>query len=280
MRYQLFGVMLLCFSPVATFAAEIMFEGYYRIELAGKHIGYSIQRYEFDPKDKTFSTISFLRIKTGEEVMQESLKAKSNDKFQPVSYNYTLTQGKTLKTIDATFKGEIMKVKIIDGKNVQDQTHKLPKGTFLSSFLTYLMLQKKMKIDQAFQYSAVAEEDAASYNGKALIESREAKTSYDVLRILNSFKGEKFVAKVAVVKDPKEADKYLRGEVLGTGSPTKNLSTELVESAVATENQIVPNKILIDVFGNMPTGKNNLLTAEKSKPVDKPVEEKKPEKKE
>lgn len=274
MRYRLFGVLLLCFSPVTTFAAEIMFEGYYRIELSGKHIGYSIQRYEFDPKDKTFSTISFLRIKTGEEVMQESLKAKANDKFQPVSYNYTLAQGKTLKTIDATFKGEVMTVKIIDGKQVHDQKHKLPKGTFLSSFLTYLMLQKRMKLDQAFQYSAVAEEDAASYNGKALIESKEGKTSYEVLRILNSFKGEKFVAKVAVVKDPKEADKYLRGEVLGTGSPTKNITTELVESSRATENQIVPNKVLIDIFGNMPTGKTNLLTAEKSKAAEKPPEKK------
>lgn len=251
-----------------------MFEGYYRIELSGKHIGYSIQRYEFDPKDKTFSTISFMRIKTGEELMQESLKAKANDKFQPVSYNYTLTQGKTLKTIDATFKGEVMTVKIIDGKQVHDQKHKLPKGTFLSSFLTYMMLQKKMKLDQAFQYSAVAEEDAASYNGKALIESKESKTSYEVLRILNSFKGEKFVAKVAVVKDPKEADKYLRGEVLGTGSPTKNITTELVESSRATENQIVPNKVLIDIFGNMPTGKINLLAAEKSKAVEKPPEKK------
>jgi hypothetical protein len=265
MRYLLFGVLLLCFSPAPSFAAEIMFEGYYRIDLAGKHIGYSIQRYEFDPKDKTFSTISFLRIKTGNEVMQESLRAKANDKFQPVSYSYTLTQGKTVKTIDATFKGEIMKVKIIDGKKVLDQTHKLPKGTFLSSFLTYLMLQKKMSLNQAFQYSAVAEEDAASYNGKALIESREAKGSFEALRILNSFKGEKFVAKVAVVKDPKDPEKNIRGEVLSTSSPTKSISTELVESTVATEGQIVPNKILIDIFGNMPTGKNNLLNAEKKK---------------
>jgi hypothetical protein len=127
------------------------------------------------------------------------------------------------------------------------------------------MLQKKMSLNQAFQYSAVAEEDAASYNGKALIESHEAKGAYEELRILNSFKGEKFVAKVAVVKDPKDPEKNIRGEVLGTSSPTKSLSTELVDSTVATENQIVPNKILIDIFGNMPTGKNNLLNAEKKK---------------
>ncbi len=258
MTYRLFGVLLLFFSPVASLAGEIMFEGYYRIDLAGKHIGYTIQRYEFEPKDRSFQTISFVRIKTGDEVMQESLKAKSNDKFQPISYQYTMTSGKTVKTIDATFKGEIMKVKIIDGKKVLDQTHKLPKGTFMSSFLTYLMLQKKLSINQAFQYSAVAEEDAASYNGKALIESKEPQGAYEVLRILNSFKAEKFVAKVAVVKDPKDPEKNIRGEVLGTASPTKNLSTELVDASVATEGHIVPNKILVDLFGGMPSGKINL----------------------
>jgi hypothetical protein len=262
MTYRLFGILILFFSPVAAFAAEIMFEGYYRIELDGKHIGYTVQRYEFEPKDKTFTAISFLRAKFGEKIVQESLKAKSNDKFQPVSYQYTSLFGNEMKTIDGGFKGEIMSLKIIDGKKVRDEKHKIPKGTFFSGFLTYLMLQKPLTINQAFQYSAIAEEDGASYDGKALIESKEAKPEYEVLRILNSFKGEKFISKVAVVKDAKDAAKNIKGEVLGTTSPSKNLSTELVaQASQATEGHMVPNKILIDLFGTMPTGKVNLLNA-------------------
>jgi len=264
MAYLLFGVITLFFSPVAALAAEIMFEGYYRIDLEGKHVGYAIQRYEFEPKDKTFQTVSFLKAKFGDQSVQESLKAKSNDKFQPISYQYTLQAGDQVKAIDASFKGETMKLKITDGKKVRDETHKIPKGTFLSSFLTYLMLQKKLELNQAFQYSGVAEEDGASYNGKALVESKESKGAYEAYRILNSFKGEKFVSNVAVVKDAKDPSKNVRGEVLGTSSPTKNLSTTLVASpALATEGQTVPNKTLIALFGAMPTGKANLLAKEK-----------------
>lgn len=264
MAYLLFGSLLLFFSPAVSFAGEIMFEGYYKIELSGTHIGYAIQRYEFEPKDKSFTNTSFMRLKAGGQVQQESLKAKTNDKFQPLSYQYTATAGDVIKTIDATFKGEIMTLKIIDGKKQRNETHKIPKGTFFSSFLTYLMLQKKLELNQAFQYSAIAEEEGASYNGKALIESKEPKGHYEAYRILNSYKGEKFVSMVGVVKDAKDPSKNVRGDVLGANSPVKNLSSTLVSpAALATEGHVVPNKILISLFGGMPTGQANLLSKEK-----------------
>lgn len=260
MPILLFGVISLFFSPGAAFAAEIMFEGYYKIDLGGKHIGYAIQRYEFEPKDKSFTNTSFMRIKIGEKVSQQSLKAKTNDKFQPLSYNYTGAEGDAIKTIDGTFKGETMTVKITDGKKVKNEVSKLPKGTFFSSFLTYLMLQKKLELNQAFQYSAIAEEDGGSYNGKALIESKEPKTGYEVYRILNSFKGEKFVSLVGVVKDAKDPAKNVRGDVLGTNSPVQKLESTLVPASQATEGQIVPNKTLTALFGGMPLGTANLLS--------------------
>lgn len=264
MPQRLFGVLLLFFSPALAFGAEVMFEGYYRVDLGGKHIGYTIQRYEFEPKDKTFQATSFMRVKIDDKIVQESTKAKANDKFQPISYQYTSQVGDQVKAIDTTFKGELMTVKTTDGKKVTTQNFKNPKGTFISSFLIYLMLQKPLEINQAFQYSAVAEEDGGSYNGKALIESKESRNGLEVLRILNSYKGDKFIAHVAIVKDAKDPKKIIRGEMIGTSSPIKNLKTELVASAnLATENQIVPNKTLIALFGSMPTGKANLIAGKK-----------------
>src|SRR4051812_12531568 len=84
MTYRLFGILLLFFSPVAAFPAEIMFEGYYRVELEGKPIGYTILRYEFEPKTKMFEAKSFLRVKFGDKIVQESTKAKATDKFKPI----------------------------------------------------------------------------------------------------------------------------------------------------------------------------------------------------
>jgi hypothetical protein len=122
------------------------------------------------------------------------------------------------------------------------------------------MLQKKLTLNEAFSYSAVAEEDGGSYNGKAWLQSKEDRGAYQVFKIVNSFKGEHWVARMAAIPDPKETGKYIQAEVLETSAPTKNLKTELVDSpAVATEGQLVPNKILIALFGSVPTGKVNIL---------------------
>ena len=67
-----------------------------------------------------------------------------------------------------------MKTVTTDGKkNVRTEESKIPKGTFLSSFLVYILLQKKLVLNDAFKYSAVAEEDGGSYWGKSWLESRE-----------------------------------------------------------------------------------------------------------
>ncbi len=260
MAYLLFGLTALFFSPVTALCSEIMFEGFYRIEMSGKHVGYSIQRYGFEPKSKTFESISFLRIKVGEDIIQRSLKARANDKFQPLSYQYTGQEGKNLKTIDATFKGEVMQLKINDGKKTRTENHKIPKGTFMTNLLQYVMLQKPMPVDQAFKYSGLAEEEGASYWGKAWLAAREERPGYSVFRVVNSFKGEQFISKLAVVADEKQKDKYVKAEVLGTSSPATGLTAELVAMPhLATEGQNLPNKILVSLFGGIPVGKLNLL---------------------
>jgi hypothetical protein len=280
MTYRILVTLVLCFGPVAAHAGEIMFEGYYRIALSGKPIGYVIQRYEFDPKTHQFIAISFQRAKLGGKNVQESLKAVSNDKFQPISYNYTGQVDDTVKTIDGTFKGNIMKLIITDGKKTQrNETHQIPKGTFLSSFLTYIMMQKKLSIGEAFQYSAVAEEDGSSANGKAMLDSKSDHGGYVVFRVINNFLGEKFISNMAAVPDPGNVDKYIKTEVFGSSSPVKNITTELVDSpAKATEGQLVPNKVLLTLFGTMPSGKLNLVAtpptvkvAEPAKKIEEPA---------
>lgn len=264
MKHLRLVALALIFSLAArAFAADIMFEGYYRIALDGKPIGYNIQRYEFDPKAKTFDSVSFLRAKFGGKTVQESLRARANDKFQPISYQYTSQVDEERKTIDATFKGDQMKLVIGDGgktNKVKNETYKIPKGTFLSSFVVYIMLQKKLTLNEVFKYSAVAEEEGASYYGKAWLESKTRKGPFEAFNVLNQFKGEKFVSTLAVVPDPKEPGRFIKGEIFGSSSPAKNITTQLMETpAQATEGQIVPNKVLVTLFGQMPTGKVHLL---------------------
>lgn len=208
-----------------------------------------IQVYEYDDKKKTFHTAYFLKTnKLGGDI-QESLKAVSNNKFEPISYSYTSQSGKNVKTIDATFKGEIMKLVITDGKMKRDETYKIPKGTFLSSFLGYLMLQKGISINKKFAYKAVAEEEGNSYDGEAWVKEKTEHLGLPGYRILNKFKGSQFISFMSE-----------KGEVLGTTSPENNLVSQLMTTpAEATKDFLVPNQTLKLLFGKVPTGTVNSL---------------------
>jgi len=254
-----FAILLLLIPLRFANASEVMFEGYYKIELGGAPIGYTIERYEYDKKTKTFLSTYFLKTNKKAGNIQESLKAKVNNKFQPISYQYTNDSNGTVQMVDATFKGLVMKVTKSDGKTAKTLTYKIPKGTFLSSFLGYLMLQKGLKAGEKFTYSAVAEEEGNSYNGQAWVQQKDTFAGQQVFKVLNTFKGSRFISFIT----PK-------GEVLGTNAPDKKLTTVLMATPVeATKGQLVPNKSLRLLFGNMPTGKVNVLSKKTTDPKGK-----------
>jgi hypothetical protein len=261
-------LLLLAFSPVQTWANDVMFEGYFKMTLDEKPIGFLIQRYEFDAKKRQFKAISFMQTQIGESSSKESLSAVANDKFQPLSYQYTVQDGKTLKMIDATFKGEVMTLKVSDGTKVRNETHKHPKGTFLSSFLLYMILQKELKPGVAYSYSAVAEEDGDSFNGKYLIDQRLDKDGFKEFRIINNFKNDKFITTVAAVPDQAKPDRYQKAELIAVDLPAKRLKINLKATPVeATQGHVVPNKTLLTLFTVMPTGRANLLSKVESSPA-------------
>lgn len=256
---SLFGIILLGLSLAVSAPAEVMFEGYSVIRTGTTAIGYTIQRYEFDAKKKQFTSTSYLKTNEAGGNITESVKAVANDKFQPISYQYTTKIGEQLKMIDAKFKKDEMTGTVSDGKNKQTLKVKLKKGTFLSTFLGYLMLQSGYKADKKFSYSAVAEEDGGSYTGEAYIKGEEDYKGQKVFRILNNFKGTQFVSFVTA-----------KGEVMGTQSPLQNLSTELVANpAEATKGFVVPSDTLKILFGTVPTGKTNVFS---KKTIDLPAQ--------
>ena len=121
-------------------------------------------------------------------------------------------------------------------------------------------MQKKLPVNEVFKYSGVAEEDGGSYWGKAWIQTKVTKGPYTVLRVMNKFKGEEFGSNLAVIVDPKNPDQYIKGEIITTDSAAKAIATELVSNpSQATEGHTVPNKVLVTLFGNMPTGKINMV---------------------
>ena len=253
------------FTPIcgAHFAnAEILFEGYSKILSNDQPIGYVISRYEFDAKKKQFLSTYFLKTGKGATEITESLKAIADSELAPVSYEYTSLTGKEVKTIDAKFKAGTMNAIVKEGKRVQRIDKKIPKGTFLSTFLVYLMLKSKegLKSETNYEYQAIAEEDASITKGQALVGKEEKYLGFNVFKILNTFKNSKFLS---YVND--------RGQVLGTNVIGQGVTTELVaKPSEATTGQSYSTTILKTLFGSVPEGTVNVV-AEAAKLKEKPA---------
>ncbi len=250
-RKSLLILSLLTFVPLGAHA-DILFEGYSKILSGDQHIGYVVSRYEFDSKKKQFISTYFLKTGKGPGEVTESLKAVADSELAPISYEYTTLAGKESKTIDAKFKGGGLSAVVKSGGKVQRIEKKIPKGTFLSTFLVYLMLKSKegLRSETNYEYQAIAEEDAAIYKGQALVGKEEVFNGFKSFKILNTFKDIKFLS---YVND--------RGEILGTNAMGQGITTELVANpADATTGQSYSANILKTLFGSVPSGQANVAS--------------------
>ena len=120
---------------------------------------------------------------------------------------------------------------------------------------------KGMGPDTKYDYQAVAEEDAAVQKGVAYIKSSEDVNGIKAYRILNEFKGQKFISMVTE-----------KGEVISTKAPVQSITTELMsQSSQATSGFQLPTALLKSLFGEVPIGvKNEVSKKYQSKQVGVP----------
>lgn len=233
--------------------AQTMFEAYLKIEQNGQHVGYAIQKYEYNKSTQQFIATSYIKTNLLEGGTQESLKAVSDNKFNPVSYQYTAQIGKTVKTIDAKFSLTDKNLKatavIGDGKNNKTVTKAFNKGTFLSTFVNLVIKQYKYKTDQKYDFQAIAEEKFSASSGSALF-----KSTYE----LN--KNKVFVGTFVFAGSQFESHITEDGQAYKTILAQQGLSTEVVKTpADATKGFKLNEKVLKGAFQSIPRGKKNFL---------------------
>ncbi|QLY25358.1 hypothetical protein [Bdellovibrio sp. KM01] len=242
----------------------VLFEGYSKINANDAHIGYVVSRYEFDDKKKQFISTYFIKTGKGPTETTESLKAFADAELAPISYEYTSLSGKESKTIDAKFKAGAMTAIVSNNGKSSKIEKKIPKGTFLSTFLVYLMLKSKdgLRSETKYEYQAIAEEDASISKGQALVGKEQIFNDFKVFKILNTFKDAKFLS---YVND--------RGEVIATNAMGTGISTELVSTAAeATNGQSFSTTILKTLFAGVPAGTQNVVAqGKKAKPATLPT---------
>lgn len=246
-------------SITSTANAGILFEGWSKVLISGTHVGYIIQRYDFDEKKKEFRETHFMKIEAGSSSLTDSLVARSDASLKPISYQYTALKDGKATLIDASFKNGKMTASVTEGKDKKTIRNTLPKGSFLSAFLGYAMLQGKegLKKGVKYKYQAVLEESASLANGEAYIAEEETVSGIPAFRILNTIDGAKFINLSSH-----------KGEVLGTVSPAQGVQTVLVSRMEeATGKFEVNKKALTQLFGTMPLGKDNELSQHSLLPV-------------
>ncbi len=251
-------------SSFAKDGNDVLFEGYHKLVSGGVHIGYTISRYEYDPKSKKFIAILFTKTGALGSDVTESTYAVADADLNPISYAYTAMVGKDIKTIDAKFSKNHMSAVVKDKGKTQKIEQDVPKGVFLSQFLIYLMLKSKtgLQSDLNYKYKAIAEEDGKIYDGQALVTQQEKYNGFQAFKILNNYKDLKFIAYVTD-----------RGEVLGVNNPAQSLSSELVAKPSEATGQFgVGATILKNLFGEVPVGTNNIISKALKAEALKPAE--------
>jgi hypothetical protein len=254
--------------------AEVLFEGYYKVSLSGVHSGYIIQRYELDAAKKQFTGMSYAYIRLspdGKQFLNESLVAKSDDAFHPISYLFSgiMTEKdpdteqikNKITSIDGTFKKVGNKTQgtfkgLRDGKNFRN-TLTFDRGVFLSNFLLYLWLQKGFKVGFSAGFKALAEESAEVADGSYKIEKEAKVKNIDAFQIKWKFKGMESLSFISVT-----------GQALSTESSAQGVTQELVSTREAAVGPLpFAEKSVKALFGAIPEGKKNTIAEASAKPA-------------
>jgi len=248
--YTLFSTMLALLLPFFA-SAQVLFEGYYKIQSENENIGYSIQRYESLENGQKFKATVFVKTNVSGGNLTESIVTLSDAGMNPVKMNYTAIIGNSTKIIDAEVKNGNLVAEIRDGnKPLERKQLKIEPGVFFSGILIYSILKtpKGLVPETQYNYKSIAEETFEIVNGKAIVQDYEDfQGKIRSLKVLNEFRNMKFYSWVTD-----------RGEVLKTAAPSQGVVTFLVPNREeATKGHVVPEKSLRALFGNIPLGENN-----------------------
>lgn len=261
LRLLYFSIALLITLTGPLAHSKTLFEGYFKLELNNKHIGYIVQRYEFLKKSQTYQSTYLVTMKHFGTENIESLKATASKDFKPLSYQYTFKESKKnggiyVKVIDAKFNKLNMTAIMSDGKIQKGKqlpkkqlTLKIRKDSILSTFLIHKILATGLKEQTNYPYTAIAEEDGNLYSGSAQTIGVEKYLGKSLFKVKNNFKNSVFLSSM---------DSF--GHVYKFNSPVMKLRSTLVKNpADATNGFKVDTKSLATLFGSVPNGTANNL---------------------
>lgn len=245
--------------------AEILFEGYYRIEKKGQHVGYLVQRLASDSKGQRIMS-AYVRMKdeggAPDAEVYDSIKTIALlGSAKPVLSVYESNRSGSKDIIRTEFSaGNIPKVTFITkaGKKSSVRRDTAQKASLLSSFVFFVTDFKKLETQKPYEYEAYIEDRGRTGVGTLVYAADKSVSGQKVYHVVDDFMGQMMESFVAET-----------GESLGA----RSLNGETVTYWVAEREEAVgafkfPTDELTTLFGDLPEGKKNPWAPKSVKALD------------
>lgn len=233
--------------------AEILFEGFYRIERKGKHVGYLIERLSQDPKAKTKTKTSYMRIKQGDKEVYESLastaKAGSGEPLKSVYLSSNT--GPTLRTT-TDFKGGVphYTTEVNSADNPKHFKTGM-KSTMMSSMVYFMTDLAKMTPHTNYSYKAYDEQSGSTDGAHLYFIEQQKVGGIPVYQFVNDSAGQPVENFVTAAGEPL-ATRAILGDSVAYWVADRAEATGLLE---------FPVQQITKIFGDLPEGKKNSWSA-------------------
>lgn len=213
--------------------AEVVFDGYYKIENDGKHVGFAVRQLDIDAKKKTRTYRMFVHTLDGEQKgHEESLIATSADNLRPIESS-------------DNDDGHTKKLKYDAKKKSKLQANEIFSISALS-----LLLENHPETGKFYSYMALRENNGTTNRGQMYVLKVKPMDKLQVYRVIDWFEN-----------PPIETWVASNGEILKELVPHKKLTSTLVKNADAAIGSIKFDRaVLKKTFGEIPTGQKNVLS--------------------
>jgi hypothetical protein len=236
--------------------AAIIFEGYYRIEDSGKHVGFSVLREDFDPIKK-IRTIQYLVNTRDRDQKIQKIEAttRQTENYQPLSSDFKGLDGDAPSRLQISVAALNFQLQF-RGEDIKSaQAGKFSKNEFWSSAAHRVLAANKFAVGKTYKYRALREDLGVHRVGQIQVLAHRSEKGFSIFQIYDDFEN-----------NAEEAWISIDGEILKSRIPTRNVTSTLVSTSQEALGSLGFEKSDLAIFfGDVPEGQINSIAAQKVK---------------
>lgn len=236
--------------------AEIVFEGFYRIERVGRHVGFSVVREEYDAVKKIRSFRYFVHtLDQDSKLRQIRGFSEHRENFEPILSDYREDEAGKKSRTQISFTKKSFRIKQdVDGKKTE-RSGELRAHEVLRTIAHRVVHSMSFAKGKAISYQAIRDDDGTHRKGQVQILDVNKVGSRTIFQIVDDYEF-----------SPEESWVTDSGEIVRNRNPKAGVISFLVADlkSAAGDLSFSPSD-LVPFFDSPPEGKANLLWKESLK---------------